>query len=87
MPGRDDDADNARKSRAWLDELAIWTVYDHPTDYPHNYVARKFFGETPTSEIMVCPDVDEIRNVLRAYGLVRLSRQDGDDPKIMETWL
>jgi hypothetical protein len=27
---------------AMSEELFIWTVYDHPRDFPNSYVARKF---------------------------------------------
>ena len=67
--------------------LSIWTVYDHPSDFPNNYVARRFDGETPTGDIMVCPELEQIREQLRSLGLVQIARMDGDDPKILETWI
>jgi hypothetical protein len=69
----------------------MWTVYDHPTDYPNNFVARKFLigpnQVIPQLDTMICPDVEMIRDRLRAMGLVKLMRSDGDDPVIMETWI
>lgn len=65
----------------------IWVVYDHPSDYPHHYVARMWDGITPTQSILVADEVEKIRAMLRDLGLVKLDRSPGDDPKIMETWL
>lgn len=71
--------------------LSIWTVYDHPGDYPGHYVARRFVtdanGSTATSEVMISTNLNEIRTTLESKGLVRLLRSAEDDPTIMEVWL
>jgi hypothetical protein len=68
--------------------LPIWTVYDHPRDYPHCYVARQFIGEKPTSSIIVSADLEMLREMLLVQmGLTRLERDERDDPVILETWL
>jgi hypothetical protein len=67
--------------------LAIWVVYDHPKDYPNNYVAREWRGEAATGNYMVCPDLELLRGELINMGLVKLMPMDGDDPVILETWL
>lgn len=67
--------------------MDIWTVYDHPKDFPNNYVARRFFLDTPTGDIMVCATLDAIRIMLRQKGLSRLARHENDDPVIVEVWL
>jgi hypothetical protein len=71
--------------------LSMWVVYDHPTDYPTEYVARRHEvvagGSRPTNEAMASRDLDMLRDELAGRGLVMLQRMDGDDPKIMETWL
>lgn len=73
------------------DALRMWTVYDHPKDYPNNYVARMFLvmdGETrATDELMVCPELEPIREQLRARGLFHFTRWTSDDPVILETWM
>lgn len=69
------------------DALVIWTVYDHPTDFPDEYVARKFIGAEATVEVMVCAALEPIRIELANRGFVCLQRADGDDAKIIETWL
>jgi hypothetical protein len=70
--------------------LNIWTVYDHPADFPHSYVARRFEvdegGSRPTNDI-VQGELQIIRESFRYCGLVRLLRAEADDPKIVEAWL
>ena len=72
--------------------LSIWTVYDHPLDYPSSYVARLFEVEsgevTVTKSIIIHDDLESLRNTLGSeMGLTRLARSDKDDPFIVETWL
>jgi hypothetical protein len=71
--------------------LAIWTLYDHPHDYPHGYVLRPQFamagGEIEISQIAwYARDPDELRAILPP-GLVRMDRHPDDDPSIIEVWL
>lgn len=67
--------------------LYIWTVYDHPSDFPDNFVARKFALDKPTAEILVSDNIYKLRVALKCMGLVCLTRAPEDDPKIVETWL
>ncbi len=67
--------------------LPIWTVYDHPTDFPDSYVARLFGTDKPTEWVVVRTDVEAIRDCMQRLGLVKLMRNESDDPKIMETWI
>ncbi len=71
--------------------LSIWTVYDHPSDYPDCFVARRHEvvagRSTPTSDLLVSTDLESIRAQMRARGLYRLNRQTGDVPCIIESWL
>jgi hypothetical protein len=71
--------------------LQMWTVYDHPRDFPNSYVARCFdvdgSGPRATDNIMVSPSLDALRDMLAARGLTALCRSPEDDPKIVETWL
>jgi hypothetical protein len=67
--------------------LSMWTVYDHPSDYPDKYVARCFSGEQPTSSIIIAENLEVIRYILcLEMGLTR-QRSPEDDPKIVEVWL
>jgi hypothetical protein len=73
------------------DGLPMWTVYDHPGDFPDCYVARKFMafahGAVATDDIIACEDLTAIREVLAVKGLTPLMRNHDDDPKIIETWV
>jgi hypothetical protein len=69
--------------------LSIWTVYDHPRDYPQHYVARRTEIGVPsvvTKDMFVADTLDEVRALLPP-GLHRLPRYENDDPVIVEVWL
>jgi hypothetical protein len=67
--------------------VPIWTVYDHPRDYPEGFIARKFLSEQPTSETITAATLDEIREAMWQRGLTPLHRSPNDDPVIVETWI
>jgi hypothetical protein len=73
--------------------LRMWTVYDHPTDYPHSYVARLFevYSDASikaTGSIIVANDIETLQEIMEfQMHLTRLSRFPEDDPKIVETWM
>ncbi len=69
--------------------LSIWTVYQYPKDYPAQFVARRFESTNPptaTTDFFLADDLNGIREQLPG-GLHCLSREAGDDPVIVETWL
>lgn len=72
--------------------LPIWTVYRHPTDYPHGYVARMSVirspmrGYMPTDLVILGDTLAAVRDALPP-GLIRLDRDEEDDPHIVESWL
>lgn len=70
-------------------QLSIWTVYERPLDHPQKFVARRwvsFLAPAPTSDVILADDLGALRKKLPA-GLVRMPRQPGDDPVIVETWI
>ena len=70
--------------------LSIWTVYDHPTDFPNEFVARRWEVHdkpVPTDDIITSNDVNLIRASLASRGLTCLAPSKDDDPNIVETWL
>jgi len=74
------------------EKLAIWTVYEHPADYPDKFVARRFdvdaSGARPSASILVAPDLETLRDILAfELHLVKLMRSPEDQPHIVETWL
>jgi hypothetical protein len=72
------------------DALALWTVYDHPSDFPDRFVARLSLisrtGTVVTNETVSAATLEELRDRLPP-GLHRLDRDPSDDPVIVETWL
>jgi hypothetical protein len=76
-----------------------WTIYDHPSDYPNGFIARKWIyapgmapddnGEaqpTPTAEVLTASSLAELRALL-PLGLICFPRKADDDPAIVESWL
>ena len=70
--------------------LSMWTIYNHPADYPNYFVARRWEvqagKESPTTDVLLDVDLDKLRAKLPP-GLYCLPRFQGDDPVIMEVWL
>lgn len=70
--------------------LLMWVIYDRPTDFPESYVARLWAAlprPEPLSDVLVCDDLEALRDHCIGLGGVRLERQPDDDPTILETWL
>jgi hypothetical protein len=73
--------------------LNIWTVYDHPNDFPHSYVARRFeVGPGNDGRPLVTGDIlqgelETIRKSFHQCGLCCMPRNETDDIKIIESWL
>lgn len=83
-------------------ELRIWTIYDHPLDWPEFYVAREFAiglrddtgpvpvmrrDAEPTDNLMMARNLDELRATMRFHGLTVIPRDESDDAGIVESWL
>ncbi|WP_028164141.1 hypothetical protein [Bradyrhizobium elkanii] len=70
--------------------LAIWVIFDHPTDYPVGYIARKFLvsvdGDHATQCTIRSSDLTDLRRSLLHRGLMRLPRDFADEPQILENW-
>lgn len=70
--------------------LEMFTIYDHPKDYPNHFVVRKWIIHGPEPEpgsvLSLSETLDAARNSIPA-GLVCLSRNVEDDPVIVETWV
>jgi hypothetical protein len=77
-------------SAASLGQLLIWTIYDHPKDFPEWFVARPFIIRPKTSGPMpmhlIAKSLDTLRLML-PDGLTCLQRQPTDDPTIIEVWV
>jgi hypothetical protein len=78
----------------WLyehrDRLPMWTVFDHPADYPDSYVARCAFSlptHEPTGVVLIGQELEPIRFRLASFGLTPMQRSPSDAAHIMETWI
>jgi hypothetical protein len=71
------------------DEIAQYAIYDHPSDFPANFVVRELRiagGEAVPGEYWLADTIDGAR-VHIPPGFVCLGRWRGDDPVIIEVWV
>lgn len=77
----------ARQPRAWT----VWVIYDKPADFPNCFVARRWtvMGTQldPTTDLIICPQLEIIRTHMRSFGFRRFDRLPADDACVVETWL
>lgn len=70
--------------------LRIYVIYDHPSDYPDSFVARRaFFGAVTIffeDDVLVADTLDNLRKML-PQGLICIPRDVNDDPVIVEVWI
>jgi hypothetical protein len=70
--------------------LQLWTIYDHPSDFPDCFIARMSLisraGMVMTRETITGATLEELRSRL-PRGLIRFNRDPTDDPVIVEVWL
>ena len=70
--------------------MNLWTIYDHPTDYPDTFVARRFVvggGEEHATNDVITGSLAGIRDSMEELGLYCIGREPGDHPNVVETWL
>ena len=69
--------------------LNIWTVYEHPKDYPNNYVVRRWSGDKPTDDVDVFLSLQHARDYIKFHtpADVCIGRSPNDDPCILECWI
>ena len=69
--------------------LVMWTIYDHPRDFPDHFVMRR--GSVDASGIRF-QEIGGIYDTLESaradvpLGLACITRHPSDDPVIVETW-
>lgn len=66
--------------------MPIIMIFESPEDYPGKYVARVFDVDKPTNLAAVADTYEELQQAIPA-GMVRLERNEKDDPVILETWI
>ena len=81
---------SGRKSRM---ASVIVTVYDHPQDFPHGYLARAHIiahdGKAAYASQMIYIGRETIEEVRAAIppDMVKMVRHPQDDPAILETYI
>jgi hypothetical protein len=83
-------AAHLQESAVSLGQLLIWSIYDHPPDYPQWFVARPTIIRPKTSGALpmhlMAHDLEKLRAML-PDGLTRLSAAAWDDPQVIEVWV
>jgi hypothetical protein len=73
-----------------MSELAMYTIYRNPRDYPGRFVVRRSLVGTEICKdaepLIVCDSLEEARDAIPGE-LVCITRSIEDDPVIVETWL
>ena len=70
--------------------LPIWTIYDRPLDHPDGFIARMHEvaeGKSRATNRRHTGELEELRSIFWQAGLVKLSRDEQDEPRIVESWL
>ena len=64
-------------------------IYDRPSDYPKQYVARIFDSDKPTNIILLGDSLSKIREDIKFNlpQMVRLPRAGNDVGSLVETWI
>ncbi len=70
----------------------MWVIYDHPSDFPDVFIARRWdatrIGSRPTKHTITGDTLEEVRvGINKTHGLCLVPREQLDDPRIVEVWL
>lgn len=66
--------------------IRVWTIYDHPEDYPDSFIARKFLNNSPTDDIIVSDNLANIEQELEDMGYCELPVHE-PNPQIVSVWM
>ena len=87
--GKEDDAPHWKEPLK-IHELDMFSIYDHPLDYPDKWAVRRWIistkGGEKSAELGLADSLEEARSLV-PQGKVRVPRFAEDDPKIVEVWL
>ena len=67
-------------------KLPLITIYKSPNDFPGQYVARLFDLTNATPYHVVAQSYELIKDTIPSH-MVRLERNPGDYPVIVEVWV
>ncbi len=73
------------------DELVMYTIYDHPKDFPDKFVVRAHIvasdgKQYASTDCQLADTLEEARTFV-PRDKVRTARHPADDPVIVETWV
>lgn len=66
--------------------VELWVVYESPLDHPVRFVARKWYLDKPSEELLSDTTLDGLRRQL-PEGLICIPRDPADEPQILESWI
>lgn len=69
--------------------LMMYTIFDHPDDFPDHFVVRHFQvagGEPQPLGFQLAHSLEEARAMVPARADYCLGRDPSDHPNIVETW-
>lgn len=67
--------------------IDVWVIYDHPKDFPNEFVARKYDLDLPTDTLIQAPTLSHLQETFIKMGLTKIPRHPNDDPCITESWI
>ncbi len=70
-----------------MNQVEFWVIFDHPKDFPNDFVARKFLNNEPTEECLKCSDLEALRNHFRERYCTLIPRDPADNTVIIESWM
>lgn len=85
--------ERARRTESAMTALDVWTIFDHPLDYPSSFVVRRASisatGIATLDEVWLFEDLDQCRAFIDETqpGLIMFPRDPSDDPVIVECWM
>ena len=68
----------------------IWTIYDRPKDHPDGFIARMHEvtkGKSCATNRKHTGELEELRGIFWRAGMMKLTRDDKDEPQIVENWV
>ena len=69
--------------------MQMWTIYNS-SDFPGSFVARKYNHLTPTGELIIAKELDDLRLILTLSSereLICIKQYPYEEPEVIESWL
>lgn len=66
--------------------LMAWAIYRQPLDFPFGFLARRYVGEVPTTDVITGCTLEAVNEKLPP-NLLRFAPSPTDDASLAETWV